>query len=116
MRGLVAGRAKQRQHADDAQDEQGQHAERDRHGQEVERLAVQVEAWRREVAAILELADELKDNTIEALLRKRPGGGPGGAARPGAPPPSSAAADLSCIRMGRAVAARRWPCDHVVTL
>ena len=68
--GLVAGRAKQRQHADDAQDEQGQHAERDRHGQEVERLAVQVEAWRREVAAILELADELKDNTIEALLRK----------------------------------------------
>ena len=70
MRGLVAGRAKQRQHADDAQDEQGQHAERDRHGQEVERLAVQVEAWRREVAAILELADELKDNTIEALLRK----------------------------------------------
>ena len=70
MRGLVAGRAKQRQHADDAQDEQGQHAERDRHGQEVERLAVQVEAWRSEVAAILELADELKDNTIEALLRK----------------------------------------------
>ena len=38
--------------------------------QEVERLAVQVEEWRREVVAILELADELKDNTIEALLRK----------------------------------------------
>jgi hypothetical protein len=37
---------------------------------EVERLAVHVEAWRREVEAILELADELKDTTIEALLRK----------------------------------------------
>jgi len=31
--------------------------------QEVERLAGQVEAWRREVAAILELADELQANT-----------------------------------------------------
>jgi hypothetical protein len=39
-------------------------------GQEVEYLAGQVEAWRREVAAILQLADELQDNTIEALLRK----------------------------------------------
>jgi hypothetical protein len=38
--------------------------------QEIERLVGQVEAWRREVAAILELADELQDNTIEALLRK----------------------------------------------
>ena len=38
--------------------------------QEVERLAVQVEEWRREVVAILELVDELNDNTIEALLRK----------------------------------------------
>lgn len=39
--------------------------------QKIERLAGQVDEWRREVAAILELADELKeDNTIEALLRK----------------------------------------------
>jgi hypothetical protein len=38
--------------------------------QEVDRLAGQVEQWRSAVAAVLELADELKDNTIEALLRK----------------------------------------------
>src|SRR6266542_3379031 len=38
--------------------------------QEVERLASQVEQWRSEVAAVLELAEELKDNTIEALVRK----------------------------------------------
>ena len=37
---------------------------------EVEHLAGQVDEWRREVAAILELADELQANTIEALLRK----------------------------------------------
>jgi hypothetical protein len=37
---------------------------------EIEHLVGQVEAWRREVAAILDLADELKDNTIEALMRK----------------------------------------------
>jgi hypothetical protein len=37
---------------------------------EVEHLAVQVQAWRREVVAILELADELQANTIEALMRK----------------------------------------------
>jgi len=38
--------------------------------QEVERLVSQVEQWRSAVAAVLELADELKDSTIEALLRK----------------------------------------------
>src|ERR671938_1862877 len=32
--------------------------------QEVDRLAGQVEEWRREGGAILELVDELKDNTI----------------------------------------------------
>jgi len=37
---------------------------------EVERLSGQVERWWREVTAVLELADELKDNTIEALMRK----------------------------------------------
>ena len=38
--------------------------------QEVDRLAGQVEQWRSAVVVVLELADELKDNTIEALLRK----------------------------------------------
>ena len=38
--------------------------------QEVEHLASQVEQWRSAAAAVLELADDLKDNTIEALLRK----------------------------------------------
>jgi hypothetical protein len=38
--------------------------------QEVDRLAGQVEQWRSAVAAVLELADDLKDSTIEALLRK----------------------------------------------
>jgi len=38
--------------------------------QEVNHLAGQVEQWRSAIAAVLELADELKDNTIEALLRK----------------------------------------------
>ena len=38
--------------------------------QEVDRLAGQVEQWRSAVAAVLELADDLKDNTIESLLRK----------------------------------------------
>ena len=37
---------------------------------EVEGLVGQVDEWRREVAAILQLADELQANTIEALLRK----------------------------------------------
>jgi hypothetical protein len=51
----------------------------------------------REFTAILELADELKDNTIELLSRKsdlevdrNPG-----AARPGASPPPSVTAELS---------------------
>jgi len=39
-------------------------------GQVIERLSSQVERWRREVAATLGLADELKDQTIEALMRK----------------------------------------------
>jgi len=38
--------------------------------QEVDRLASQVEQWRGAVAAVLELAEDLKDSTIEALLRK----------------------------------------------
>lgn len=36
----------------------------------MERLASQVEQWRSEVAAVLELAEALKDKTIEALLGK----------------------------------------------
>ena len=36
---------------------------------EEECLAGQVEEWRREVAAILGLADEPKDNTIEVLRK-----------------------------------------------
>lgn len=38
--------------------------------QEIERLSGQVKQWRSEVAAVLQLADVLKDQTIEALLRK----------------------------------------------
>jgi len=38
--------------------------------QEIERLSTQVKSWRSEVATVLELADELKDQTIEALMRK----------------------------------------------
>ena len=38
--------------------------------QEVEHLASQVEQWRSAAAAVLELADDLKDNIIEAMLRK----------------------------------------------
>jgi hypothetical protein len=36
----------------------------------VDRLAGQVEQWRSAVAAVLELADDLKDSTIQVLLRK----------------------------------------------
>jgi hypothetical protein len=36
----------------------------------VDRLAGQVEQWRSAVVAVLELADDLKDNTMESLLRK----------------------------------------------
>lgn len=38
--------------------------------QEVEHLAGQVEQRRRAVTAVLELAEDLKDTTIEVLLRK----------------------------------------------
>lgn len=37
---------------------------------EVDELAGQVEQWRNAVAAVLELAEDLKDNTIEALMSK----------------------------------------------
>ena len=39
--------------------------------QEVDRLPGQVEQWRRAVASVLELADDLKDSAIEAQLRKK---------------------------------------------